>query len=172
MVKQQLGGVVLVLVAIGLIAGAFIGPFGTYQDVQSHETTQATITSVGMESATEQDDGETEVEYYPRLTYEYTVDGASYSDTQIFHPTQVSNEAGELRGKEFDSQSDARDVVDRYQPDSSATVRYDPDDPELSYLEDPSTDLLVSVGMMGLIALLAGGAGIGAVLGVVSLDDE
>ena len=55
---------------------------------------------------------------------------------------------------------------------SSATVRYNPDNPETSYLEDPSNDLLITTGMMGLFGLLAGGAGIGGLLGIVSLDDE
>mgnify|MGYP000468816490 CR=1 FL=1 len=172
MVKQQLSGLLLLLFGIGLAAGAVMGPFGTYQDVQSHDTTQATITSADMESATERDDGETEVEYYPRIDYEYTVGGTTYTDTRIFHPSQVNTEPGELEGKEFDSQSDARNVVDRYQSGSSATVRYDPDDPETSYLEDPSTDLLISTGMMGLFGLLAGGAGIGGLLGIVSLNDD
>jgi len=172
MVKQQVGGVILLLVGVGLVAGAVIGPFGTYQDVQSHETTTAEITSSDMESETEQEDGETQVEYYPRVEYEYTVDGTGYTDNRIFHASQVNNEPGELRGKEFDSQSGARDVADRYQSDSSATVRYDPDNPETSYLEDPSNDLLITTGMMGLFGLLAGGAGIGGLLGIVSLDDE
>jgi len=171
MVKQQLTGVVLLLVGIGIVAGAFLGPFSTYQDVQSHETTSAEILSSDIETATEQDDGETEVEYYPRIEYEYTVDGSSYTDVRVFHATQVGNEAGELRGKEFDDENKAQNVVSRYQSGSTATVRYDPDDPEVSYLEDPSNDLLITSGMMGLFGLLFGGLGLGGVLGIVSLND-
>jgi hypothetical protein len=165
MVEQQVGGIVLVLVAAGLVAGGFLGPFSTYQEVQSHETTEATVVSSGMESATEQDDGETEVEY------EYAVDGTSYTDNRIFHSSQVENEAGELRGKEFDGQGAAQDVLDRYQEGDTVTVYYDTDDPEVSYLEDPSNDLLMTTGMMGLFALVFGGVGVGAALGLVSLND-
>jgi hypothetical protein len=171
MVKQQLTGVVLLLVGIGVVTGAFLGPFSTYQKVQTHETTSGEILSSDIESATEQDDGETEVEYYPRIEYEYTVDGSSYTDVRVFHATQVGNEAGELRGKEFDSESKAQNVVSRYQSGSTATVRYDPDDPELSYLEDPSSNLLMTSGIMGLFGLIFGGLGLGGALGIVSLDD-
>jgi len=171
MVKQQLTGVVLLLVGVGVVTGAFLGPFSTYQEVQSHETTEAEILSSDIESATEQDDGETEVEYYPRIEYEYAVDGTSYTDVRVFHATQVENEPGELRGKEFDNENKAQNVVSRYQSGSTATVRYDPDDPELSYLEDPSQSLLTTSGMMGLFGLIFGGMGLGGLLGLVSLDD-
>jgi hypothetical protein len=171
MVKQQLTGVLLLLVGIGVVTGGFLGPFSTYQEVQSHETTEAEILSSDIESATEQDDGETEVEYYPRIEYEYTVDGTSYTDVRVFHASQVGNEAGELRGKEFDSQNKAQNIASKYQSGSTATVRYDPGDHELSYLEDPSQSLLQTVGIMGLLGLVFGGMGLGGILGLVSLDD-
>jgi len=171
MVKQQLTGVFLLLVGIGIVTGGFLGPFSTYQEVQSHETTDADILSSDVESATEREDGETEVEYYPRIEYEYAVDGTSYTDVRVFHASQVNNEPGELRGKEFDSQNKARNIAGKYQSGSTATVRYDPDDHERSYLEDPSRSLLVTTGMMGLFGLLFGGMGLGGILGLVSLDD-
>jgi hypothetical protein len=172
MVKQQVGGLVLLLAAVGLLGGAMLGPAATYQEVQSHETAEAEVVSSEMESATEQEEDETEVEYYPRVEYEYAVDGSNYADNRIYHPTQVENEPGELRGKEFDSQADAQDVLEKYRSGATATVHYDPDDPATSYLEDPSNDLLLTTGMMGLFGLLAGGSGIGAILGIVSLDEE
>ena len=173
MVKQQLTGAVLLLVGIGIVTGAYLAPFSTYQEVQSHETTEAEIVSSDIETATEQDDGETETEteYYPRIEYEYAVDGTSHTDVQVFHPSQIEDEPGELRGKEFDNQNEARNVVSRYQTGSTATVRYDPDDPELSYLEDPSGGILTTAGIMGLFGLIFGGMGLGGLLGVVSLDD-
>lgn len=106
------------------------------------------------------------------MEYEYTVDGTSYTDNRIYHPSQVESESGELRGKEFDAQSDAQDVVDRYETGTTATVYYDPDDPDVSYLEDPSNDLLVAAGIMGLFGLLAGGSGLGGLLGFVSLGND
>lgn len=171
MIKQQLTGAVLLLVGVAIATGGFLGPFSTYQDVQSHETTDAEIVSSSVESATEQDEGETDTEYYPRVEYEYTVDGTSYTDVRIFHATQVDNEAGELRGKEFDNQNKAQNVAGRYQSGSTASVYYDPDDPELSYLEDPSGSLLTTTGMFGLFGLVFGGLGLGGLLGVVSLND-
>jgi len=90
---------------------------------------------------------------------------------RVFHASQVADEAGELRGKEFDNQNKAQNIASKYQSGSTATVRYDPDDHGSSYLEDPSQSLLVTTGMMGLFGLLFGGMGLGGILGVVSLDD-
>ena len=58
MVKQQLTGAMLLLVGIGILTGGFLGPFSTYQEVQSHETTDAEILGSDIESATEQEEGE------------------------------------------------------------------------------------------------------------------
>jgi len=170
--NQRIIGVALVVIAAVFVGGVIMGPVSTYQEVQSHETTQAEIVQSGMESATEEDDGETEVEYYPRIEYEYAVDGTTYADTQVFHPTQVGNESGELRGKEFDSRGDAQDVVDRYESGTSTTAYYDPDDPSVSYLEDPSNDLLMTAGMMGAFGLILGGIGIGGLRGNIELNED
>lgn len=171
MFKQQLQGGVFLLVGLAILGFAFVGPFSTYQDVQSHENTQATIVSSGMESAEEIDEGETEVEYYPRIDYEYTVDGERYTDSQVFHPSQVNTEPGELEGKEFDTQSQAQDVVDQYGEGETATVYYDDSDPAYSYLRDPSTDLLIASGGIGLFGVLFALIGGGGILGLVSLND-
>ena len=172
MLEQRLTGVGLVVFAVVLFTGAYLGPFGTYQDVRTDRTTQATVLTAEMESATERDDGETEVEYYPRVEYEYAVDGTTYDDERVFHASQVSNDPGELRGKEFDERSDAQAVLDRYRPGTAVTVYYDPTDPATSYLENPSTDLLISAGMMGAFGLLAALAGVGSVVGVITWEER
>lgn len=172
MVQQRLRGGVFLIVGLAILSFAFVGPFSTYQDVQQDQTTEATILSSGMTSAEEVDEGETEVEYYPRIEYEYTVDGQQLTDQQVFHPSQVGNEAGELRGKEFDTQSKAQDVVDRFGEGATATVYFDSADPDDAYLVDPSTDLLISTGMIGLFGLLFGGIGLGGVLGIVSMKSD
>ena len=170
MVKQILGGILLTVVAVGLLAGAVLMPFATYQEVQSHSTTEAEIISADIKSATEVEEGERETEYYPRIEYEYSVDGTGYSGVRVFHSSQVNTEPGELRGKEFDSRNDAADVVNTYGTGTVATLYYDPADPSVSYLEDPSSSLLLSTGLMVVFGLIAGGAGIGAVLGIVDLE--
>jgi hypothetical protein len=126
---------------------------------------------VGIESAEEVDDGETEVEFYPRIEYEYTVDGTSYTNTRIYHPSQVDNEPGELAGKEFDQRGGAEAVVSDYTQGETATVYYDPAEPSFSYLRDPSGSILQSVAIIGVMGLLFGGIGLGGALGLVSLND-
>lgn len=170
MVKRMLKGVLLAVFGVGILAAAVLGPFSTYQDVQSHATTEAEIISAGIESDTELDEGEQETEYYPRIEYEYSVDGTDYSGERVFHSSQVNNEPGELRGKEFDARDDAADVVTTYEAGTDATLYYDPADPSVSYLEDPSSSLLLSTGVMVLFGLIAGGAGIGGAVGIVELE--
>ncbi len=171
MVGRRTKGAVMVLIGIGIIGFGVIGPFSTYQEVQTHDTTTAQIEQTGIESATELDDGETEVEYYPRISYTYSVDGRAYTNRQIYHPSQVDTEPGELRGKEFDQRGAAEDVVGRFPAGETAPVHYDPDDPTVAYLIDPSTDLLITSGFLGVFGLVLGGIGIGGLLGIVSLED-
>lgn len=171
MSRDTLGGVVLVLIGIGILVGVFMFPFSTYQEIQSHQTTDAEILSTDIAQKEELDDGETEIEYYPRVEYRYTVDGETYTDTRIFHSTQVNNEEGELRGKEYDERSDAQDIVDKYPEGGTAQVYYDPSDPSTSYLEDATGNLLMTVVGGGLFGVVALAAGVGGLLGLVDLND-
>lgn len=168
--NQQIRAVILLVVAAASVGGMIVGPASTYREVQSHETTQAKIVQSGMESATEEENGETEVEYYPRVEYEFVADGTAFTGNEIFHSSQVKNEPGELRGKEFDSRGDAQAVVSKYGNGTSTTIYYDPDDPNVSYLEDPSDDLLLTAGALGAFGLILGGFGIGGLRGMVSLE--
>jgi len=168
--RDTLGGVVLVLIGIGILTGVYLFPFSTYQEIRSHQQTDAEILSTDIEQAEEVEEGETEIEYYPRVEYRYTVDGETYTDTRIFHETQVGNEEGELRGKEYDERSDAEDIVQKYQEGSTGRVYYDPSDPSTSYLKDASGNLLLTTGIGGLFGVLALAGGIGGLLGFVDLN--
>lgn len=100
------------------------------------------------------------------------MDGERYESKQVFHPSQVENEPGELRGKEFDTRRKAENVVDRFPNGATVTITYDPGAPANSYLVDPSTDLLTSAAIMGLFGLLFSGVGIAGALGRISLSSD
>ncbi len=159
-VSNAATGVVLVLVGVALIGGGYyLGVMQPQQVMDSVEETDATILSTDMEQATEQDDGETQVEFYPRIEYEYSVEGQQQTNDRIYHSSKVNNEPGELEGKEFDSQSDARDVLQQFPEGESVTVYYYPDDPGRSFLKPVESRWLIT-GVMGLFGLLMIGAGV------------
>ncbi|MCT9098250.1 DUF3592 domain-containing protein [Haloarchaeobius sp. HME9146] len=146
----QWSGVVFGL--LFLVAGVGVAGFtvyGEYQDQQIADNAASVTGSVvgtDMESATEVDDGETEVEYYPRVDYEYTVDGTAYKGWRIYATTDLDKEAGELPGRDFDSRSAARNVLGQFQGQDTVTVYYDPADPSVAFLIPPRFDLLTALG--------------------------
>lgn len=155
----------LLMVAIGLafvLAGAGAGyiQYSTYQEVQkinaNVETADGTVTSTEMRTEVERDDDETETEYFPQATYEYTVGGETYTGNHIFAEVERDSGADEPPGREFDSRSEAEEMM----PDGDeVTVYYFPDEPERSFLVRPTTGL----------GNLAGGLAVGLVFVLVGL---
>lgn len=150
-------GMVFLLAGLAVAGGITYTEWQDKQVAERMETGTASVTSTGMESATETDDGETEVEYYPRVEYEYAVDGQTYQGWRIYAATDLDKEPGELRGRDFDSQSAAQNVLQRFSEGSEATVYYDPDDPSRAFLVPPKFDTLTVLGagaFGGLFALV------------------
>ncbi|WP_257300849.1 DUF3592 domain-containing protein [Haloarchaeobius sp. FL176] len=150
-------GMVFLLVGLAVAGGITYTEYQDRQVAESMETGTASVTSTGMESATETEDGETEVEYYPRIEYEYTVDGQTYEGWRVYAATDLDKEQGELRGRDFDSESAAQNVLDRFPSGSEATVYYDPSDPSQAFLVPPEFDRLTVLGGVafgGLFALV------------------
>lgn len=154
----------LLFVAVGLGIGGFAVHDGymSVQDVNSAvETTEGTIQSSDVVEDREYEDDETELEYYPRITYEYTVDGQTHTGERIYSHLDRNQEPGELPGVEYDAEWKAREEADRYQPGSRVTVYYYPGNPERSFLVKPKVDwaeLGMMAGFGGIFAL----AGLGA----------
>ena len=82
--------------------------------------------------------------YEPMVEYVYTVDGTEYHSSKVF-PGGDSN---------FD-QAEAQSVIDKYPLNSYAPVRYDPQNPSASSLEEhpPHTTHYLLVAAQSLIVL-------------------
>lgn len=136
----------LFLIIIGL---ALMG-FGGYMylehqsQVQDFEQTEATIIS----SDVEEDRGidTDDVQYYPEISYEYTVDGERYQNSNVF--------PGEGIGKSANAQS----VVNNHPAGAEVTAYYNPDDPSESFLiksGPPWIRILASIAV-GILFILGG----------------
>jgi hypothetical protein len=85
------------------------------------------ILDADLETTPDDDARESSPRHYPRLQYEYEVDGATYHGT--------SWRAGDTFVKRYLSAREARAVLARYRPGRRVTVYYNPADPGESALE-------------------------------------
>lgn len=134
-------GLTHVLLGVCIVAWAAMFPFSTWLEVQSHATTSGEVQTIEIEDVDGDDPFGNDTQYVPNVTYEYTVDGETYTGTNTTHPDRA-----EL---EFDSASEASAFARNYSNGSAVQVYYDPRDPSWSYIVGPS-------GSPGLIALAAG----------------
>ena len=85
------------------------------------------ILEADLETTPDDDARESSPRHYPRLQYEYDVDGATYHGT--------SWRAGDTFVKRYLSAREARAVLARYRPGRRVTVYYNPANPTESALE-------------------------------------
>lgn len=159
-------GLVFLVAGVAVIYFGISGALTAMGIADAVESTQGTVTSSGVEEVTESDGEEREVEYVPRVRYEYTVDGTSHEGRWVYAPIDRERQENTREGRGFDSRADARDVVDDYRPGETVTVYYFPDDPSRSFLVKPGVDVL-AVGFMaafGLVFVLIGGGAVVAAL--------
>lgn len=134
-----------------IVVGAVFAGIGGYmwleqgERISSFESTEATIISSSV-GADDPVDPEKSTKYYPSITYEYTVDGETYQNTNVLPGdgrTAKSN-----RGW-------AEKIVNNHPAGSTATVYYDPPDPSTSFLlKRRNNKLLVFAGVGGLLAIV------------------
>lgn len=171
---------VLMLVGLAITVLPLASAYDSIQQANAGEQTDGTVVSTNIEQGWA-DDGQERTEdrndrnkkdrvYYAQVTYNYTVDGQSYTSSTIKVPEQVT----EPKGTEFDSEVKARQYLDDYQPRETITVYYLLDSPEDSYLETPEfsfVQYLIPV----FFALPFYAAGIGLALysrGIIGSSDE
>lgn len=124
-------GLVGILLFVTLFAFFFTAPVADhYSSVQHNEPTTATITETDIADRVNDD----EREYRPVISYEYTVDGEQYQESNVY-PGRFIRWHG--------SESTAQRVVDSYQVGSNrqvsgeeVVVYYDPKNPGNAYLRN------------------------------------
>lgn len=129
---------------LAIIIGLALMGFGGYMYIEHQsqaqgdfEPTEATIlTSVVEEQGSAAQD---DIHYVPKITYEYTVDGATYQSSNIFP------------GEGFDqTTATAQSIVNDHPGGAVVTAYYNPDSPSESFLikSDPPW-----IRILGLIAV-------------------
>lgn len=145
--KKGVGGV-LVLVILSVFGGFFVMTVLQHQVAVQENTATVTATVTGTDIDVKTDD-DGDKSYSPVVTYEYTVDGETYTNNNVF-PGGFQRWRG--------SRSWAEGIIAQYSVDSEVEVRHNPDEPSRAYLRNdglPSSWIFSVV--YALIALLGAG---------------
>jgi hypothetical protein len=138
----------VIFLVLGLATAGFGGYMWTEQSerINSYETTEATVLSSEVEEDVRNDpDGGTERRYYPDVTYEYTVDGETYENSNVMPGP----------GRSSSGQNRAQNIVENHPEGETVTVHYDPENPSNSFLVENRQLIFLGVaGFGGLISVL------------------
>lgn len=140
---------VLLPILIGLV---IVGVGGyVYVDegaaLDSGVEVDATVVGSDVEQRIRYDaDGDRRTVYYPRVTYEYSVDGETYRSSNL--------RAG--LGRESMLESNARRTVERYPVGAQVTAYYDPENPSRAFLVAGRSSVPLIAGGLGAFFVLIG----------------
>lgn len=139
--KVAVGVALLLILSGGLLAVV------QYNSLRSARTTDGTVTDAEMdqyESPVGIRVNSSSVYYRPDVTYQYTVDGVTYTSETVTFGTEIDT----------NSRTRAASVLSKFENGSAVTVYYDPADPSQSYLL-PRIDFLPAGGLVvvGLLLL-------------------
>ena len=137
----------LLLLAIGIgVTLHGIRGLKTSLEAQSWPTTTARVidTDVSYQRGTSSSTGA----YYPRVRYQYVVNGRTYTGDRIW-----TTNMGSTRGW-------ARSIIDEFPPGSEVTVYYDPADPANALLKPGNSTPAILMLLLGILLTVipAGGA--------------
>jgi len=138
---------------IVLVIGVAVAGYGAYDYTQQSSAVDdavavdATITDLDVESTST--GGEAGVDYRPAVRFTYEYEGTEYASTNVFPSAITSN---------YDTESAAREVVEGYAVDESATAYVDPSDPDGGFLKAQTSNAPVVAAVFGSFFVLVGGA--------------
>lgn len=141
------GAVALLLV--GLVATGF----GVYDYVEQSDAIEdsvdvdAEIIDIGVETVSSS--SSSGVDYKPTVRFVYEYEGTSYTSGNVF-PGQVS--------PNYDTESEARSVLNDYESGQTVTAYVDPDDPDDAFLRDRTSNAPLLLVGIGLFFVFVGGA--------------
>jgi hypothetical protein len=119
-------GVVVVLLFLTVFGAFFVGTVFQHQVAVQENTGTATATVTSTDIDVQTDD-EGDRSYSPVVVYEYTVDGETYENRNVFP-------GGFQRWR--DSRSWAEGIITEHEVGSEATINYNPNDPSRAYLRN------------------------------------
>jgi hypothetical protein len=121
------------------------------EQVKDWPSTAGTVTQVGVSEVyvSGHKGSPSHYEYYPKIYYEYQVDGRTYY--------------GDDRGKvesSFSSYADAQGYLSRYRVGTAVPVYYNPSDPGEAVLEKTTSTEMILAPLVGLLFASIGAAGL------------
>jgi hypothetical protein len=138
---------VIVAVGVGMMVFAYF-QYNQYQQAEDWATTEGQVQGTNIDESYDSENDE--YSYTPSISYSYEVDGETYESDQLDF---------RLFEESFDSEAEAREVIDELAEGGRVTVIYDPDDPATSVLRREYDDTLVPIiGLAGGLVVL-GAAG-------------
>ena len=119
-------GIVIGLGLIGLGANTYINQ---NQALQNPANTTATITDTGVDRDSSRKSG---IDYQPEINFEYSFEGNQYTSSNMY--------PGGQQPQEYDYESEAREVTDKYSEGSEITVYVPPESPGEAFIENEKTN--------------------------------
>lgn len=117
-------------------------------ETDSDETGQPTTSQVDWGQETDPNRTGQDTTYIPKITYEYTVEGETYTNDNL-HPGPARSGSS--------SKDEQQEILNNYPKGETVEAYYDPSDPALSFLENESQNQqAVAVAVIGGGLLLFG----------------
>ncbi|PSQ36805.1 hypothetical protein BRD11_00915, partial [Halobacteriales archaeon SW_12_69_24] len=147
--RKGLGAIGVLLLVGGFLVVMGVVPTVSHNiAVQENQPTEATVQSTSVDVKTDADGDKS---YRPVVTYEYTVDGETYTNDNVF-PGGFTRWDG--------SRGWAERVAGQYEQGDVVTVQYRPGQPGHAYLRNDGWPDAWWIGAVAILVLLGGGAGL------------
>ncbi len=140
-----ISNIVIILVGVGLLFFGYTGFTGQNQALGNPANISATVTETGIDEDSSRRGG---TDYQPEIKFEYIFEGQEYESSNMYPGGQAP--------KDYDLESNAKEVVDRYSQGSQITVNVPPENPGEAFIKAKKTNNpLIGIGA-GILFILLG----------------
>jgi hypothetical protein len=140
-----ISNVVIILVGIGLVFFGYNGYTSQNQALKNPVNVSATVTETGIDRQSSSRGG---LDYQSEITFEYSYEGQDYTSSNMY--------PGGQKPKDYNVESNAREVVDKYSQGSEITVNVPTENPGEAFIKAKKTNNpLIGIGF-GMLFILLG----------------
>lgn len=134
-----------VLIGFGLVALGFSTFQSQNQALENPVNVTATVVETGIQEDSSRRGG---IDYQPQVTFEYSYEGEEYTSGNMY--------PGGQKPEQYDSESEARKVIEGYSQGSEIEVSVPPDNPGEAFIKVERTDRPLFFMGIGLLFILLG----------------
>lgn len=139
-----ISNIVIILVGIGLLFFGYNSYTSQNQALENPVNVSATVTETEIDR---QSGGRGAPEYQPKITFEYSYEGQDYTSSNMY--------PGGQKPEDYNVESNAKEVVDKYSRGSEITVNVPPENPGEAFIKAKKTNNpLIGMGLGVLFILL------------------